>query len=211
MLRKGLAQVGKTGWAYILDRATGKPLIGIDEKPVPQEPRQATAATQPFPVGDALVPQQIDIAPEGHELVNEGRIFTPFVEQGADLDAARRARTGRRVPTIPRTHWLYVCANETGNGARADTRQFAPPTFKESFRGGDYVGAGAAEQWHLLGARCARRTSDRVAEALEGRLLQRLAGDRGRPRVRRPQRRAAHRARCRATARGCGNSRPKRR
>ena len=31
-MRKGLAQVGKTGWAYILDRETGKPLIGIDER-----------------------------------------------------------------------------------------------------------------------------------------------------------------------------------
>ena len=25
-------QVSKTGWAYILDRATGEPLIGIDER-----------------------------------------------------------------------------------------------------------------------------------------------------------------------------------
>ena len=71
--------MGKTGWAYILDRETGKPLIGIDEKPVPQEPRQKTAATQPFPRGEAIVPQLIEIAPEGHALVNDGRIFTPFV------------------------------------------------------------------------------------------------------------------------------------
>ena len=68
---QGLAQVGKTGWAYILDRATGQPLIGIEERPVPQEPRQATAATQPYPQGDAIVPQQVDIAPEGYQLVNQ--------------------------------------------------------------------------------------------------------------------------------------------
>ena len=42
-MRKGLAQVGKTGFTYLLDRATGEPLIGIEERPVPQEPRQATA------------------------------------------------------------------------------------------------------------------------------------------------------------------------
>ena len=78
-MRKAIAEVGKTGWAYILDRETGTPLIGIDEKPVPQEPRQATAKTQPFPRGDAIVPQLIEIAPEGHALVNDGRIFTPFV------------------------------------------------------------------------------------------------------------------------------------
>ena len=76
--RKGIAQPSKTGWVYILDRTTGQPLIGIDERPVPQEPRQATAATQPYPRGDAFVPQSIDIAPEGYALVNGGKIFTPF-------------------------------------------------------------------------------------------------------------------------------------
>ena len=41
---------------YILDRIDGKPLIGIDEKPVAQEPRMKTARTQPFPIGDSFVP-----------------------------------------------------------------------------------------------------------------------------------------------------------
>ncbi len=54
--RKVLINAGKTGFLYILDRTNGKPLIGIYEKPVPQEPRIKTAATQPFPVGDAFVP-----------------------------------------------------------------------------------------------------------------------------------------------------------
>ena len=44
--RKGIAEAGRTGWVYILDRTDGKPLIGIDEKPVPQDPRQTTATTQ---------------------------------------------------------------------------------------------------------------------------------------------------------------------
>src|SRR3984885_3704265 len=43
-MRKALAAHSKQGWVYILDRATGKPLIGIEDKPVPQEPRQKTAA-----------------------------------------------------------------------------------------------------------------------------------------------------------------------
>ncbi len=55
-VRKAAAEASKTGWVYILDRITGKPLLGIDEKPVPQEPRQLTSATQPFPRGDAFVP-----------------------------------------------------------------------------------------------------------------------------------------------------------
>jgi len=31
---KGIGAPGKTGWLYLLDRETGKPLYGIDEKPV---------------------------------------------------------------------------------------------------------------------------------------------------------------------------------
>src|SRR2546427_11357619 len=80
-LRKAAAEASKTGWVYILDRVTGKPLIGIDEKPVPQEPRQFTSPTQPFPRGDAFVPHQIDVAVEDFPLVNQGRIFTRSEER----------------------------------------------------------------------------------------------------------------------------------
>ncbi len=55
--RKALAEASKTGWVYLLDRTNGTPLVGIDEKAVPQAAENATAETQPFPVGDALIPQ----------------------------------------------------------------------------------------------------------------------------------------------------------
>jgi quinohemoprotein ethanol dehydrogenase len=77
-IRKALAEVNKTGWAYVLDRVTGKPLLGIEERPVPQEPLQATAPTQPYPAGDAVMPQHVDIDTEDFDVVNGGRIFTPF-------------------------------------------------------------------------------------------------------------------------------------
>ncbi len=54
--RKILMHAGKTGLMYILDRTNGKPLIGIPETPVPQDPRMKTAATQPIPIGDSFVP-----------------------------------------------------------------------------------------------------------------------------------------------------------
>ncbi len=56
-MRKALAAHSKQGWVYILDRVTGKPLIATDEKPVPQDARQKTAATQPIPAGDPTAPQ----------------------------------------------------------------------------------------------------------------------------------------------------------
>jgi len=78
--RKGIAQAGRTGWVYILDRTNGKPLIGVEERPVPQEPRQKTAKTQPFPIGDAIVPQCAEPMPaSGYE--KAGCIFEAFWEE----------------------------------------------------------------------------------------------------------------------------------
>src|SRR6185295_8963328 len=116
--RKAIVEVGKTGFAYILDRETGKPLIGIDEKPVPQEPRQKTAATQPFPRGDAIVPQFIEIAPEGHTLVNDGRIFTPFVGENPTIVAPGIWGGASWPPSSydPVQQRLYVCASSVING-----------------------------------------------------------------------------------------------
>ena len=53
---KGIGAPGKTGWLYMLDRETGKPLYGIDEKPVPQSAEQKTAATQPIPRNGEFIP-----------------------------------------------------------------------------------------------------------------------------------------------------------
>jgi alcohol dehydrogenase (cytochrome c) len=111
--RKALAQPGKTGWVYILDRVTGQPIVGIDERPVPQEPRQATARTQPYPRGDAFVPQSIAIPPEGYRVVNQGRIFTPFWTEA--IVAKPGQSGGANWPPSSydqETGYLYVCGTD---------------------------------------------------------------------------------------------------
>jgi quinoprotein glucose dehydrogenase len=47
-----LLTVNKNALAFILDRVTGKPIFGVEERPVPQShvPGEATSPTQPFPV-----------------------------------------------------------------------------------------------------------------------------------------------------------------
>ena len=47
-----VAAIGKTGLLFLLDRVTGKPIYGVEERPVPQSdvPLERTAKTQPFPV-----------------------------------------------------------------------------------------------------------------------------------------------------------------
>ena len=140
-LRRGLAEPGKTGWVYILDRETGEPLIGIEERPVPQEPRQATAATQPYPIGDAFVPQHVDIAPAGYPpLVNQGRIYTPFWTEGVVMKPSHTG--GANWPGSaydPETGYLYVCATDRMSffsGGRED--EPLPPQQGERFVGGTF-------------------------------------------------------------------------
>ena len=136
--RKALVEVSKTGWAYILDRVTGEPIVGIDEQPVPQEPRQATAATQPFPRGDAVVPQHVDIAPEGIPLVNDGRIFTPFLGEDPTIVMPGIWGGASWPPSAydPRAQHLYVCASSVLNGYTGG----GDANFPAPVEGGRYAG-----------------------------------------------------------------------
>ncbi|MGI6456751.1 MAG: pyrroloquinoline quinone-dependent dehydrogenase [bacterium] len=90
--------VGKTGFAYVLHRETGKPLFPVEERPVPQSdiPGEQVYPTQPFPLKPpALVRQKLtlddlsDLDEETHDFVvkrfrelrSEG-IFTPPSPEG---------------------------------------------------------------------------------------------------------------------------------
>jgi alcohol dehydrogenase (cytochrome c) len=143
-LRKGLAQPSKTGWVYILDRTNGTPLVGIDERPVPQEPRQATAATQPFPRGDSFVPQRIDIAPEGFTLENDGKIFTPF---WTDREVPIKPSFGGGANWPPSSYdpasgYLYVCAQDRIGIFRADPLTSERPLAGERYVAGVFGASG---------------------------------------------------------------------
>jgi alcohol dehydrogenase (cytochrome c) len=104
--RKGIAEAGRTGWVYILDRTNGKPLIGIEERPVPQEPRQKTAKTQPYPIGDATVPQCAQPM-EGYE--KAGCIFETFWEEPVLIQPSGQGGTNwSPMPYNPETGFFYV-------------------------------------------------------------------------------------------------------
>ena len=97
---KAVAQVSKQGFTYVFDRATGKPVWPIEERPVPQTnvPGEKTAATQPFPTKPPpFVPQGIskddliDFTPEMRAEAEKtlanysyGPLFTPPTVLGAD-------------------------------------------------------------------------------------------------------------------------------
>jgi alcohol dehydrogenase (cytochrome c) len=141
-VRKAAAEASKTGWVYILDRITGKPLIGIDEKPVAQDPRQLTSPTQPFPRGDAFVPHEMEIAPEDFPLVNQGRIFTPFWTDG--VVAKPSPRGGANWPPSsydPSTNYFYVCGSDSANIFKGGDENQAMPREGERFLGGAFGGS----------------------------------------------------------------------
>src|SRR5262249_14965354 len=98
---------GKTGFLYILDRGTGKPLIGIVEKPVPQEPRIKTAMTQPYPIGDPFVP----ICPPPGDTTSNC-LFTPYWDQIVVLAIGNSGgNASAPVAFSPRTNLVYVPGN----------------------------------------------------------------------------------------------------
>jgi quinohemoprotein ethanol dehydrogenase len=106
--RKILMHAGKTGFLYILDRATGKPLIGIPEKPVRVDARMKTAATQPFPIGDSFVPtcpEPDSVAPG----VETGCIFTPYWEKTVVVAPGTQGGNAWAPSTFsPKTRLVYV-------------------------------------------------------------------------------------------------------
>jgi quinohemoprotein ethanol dehydrogenase len=101
-MRKALAAHSKQGWVYILDRQTGKPLIPVEEKPVPQDPRQKTAKTQPVPAGDPTAPQCAEPI-QGFE---RGCMYTPM---WSDTKIAQPSASADWAPGAydPRTGYLY--------------------------------------------------------------------------------------------------------
>lgn len=88
-----LAQPSKMGHLFVLDRETGKPIFGVEERPVPASkiPGEQSSRTQPFPLKPAAYTVQnftldevTDLSPESRDYVLDqlsaftlGPIFTP--------------------------------------------------------------------------------------------------------------------------------------
>jgi PQQ-dependent dehydrogenase (methanol/ethanol family) len=114
--RKVLMHAGKTGFLYILDRTNGKPLIGIEERPVPQEKRMKTAATQPFPVGESFVPT----CPEPGSVQSTYKsscIFGAYWEEPVVMTPGTQGGVSWAPMTFnPRTGLVYVAGSIINSG-----------------------------------------------------------------------------------------------
>jgi quinoprotein glucose dehydrogenase len=124
-----VAQVSKTGWVYLFERVTGKPLYAIEERPVPQSdlPGEKTYPTQPFPTNPPAFSRQgisrddlTNISSEAHAFVVEqlkdfrfGPMFTPpGKKETIVLPGYHGGALWGGASFDPETEWLYVNHNE---------------------------------------------------------------------------------------------------
>lgn len=114
--RKILMHAGKTGMMFILDRTNGKPLIGVEERPVEQEPRMKTAKTQPFPIGDPFVP----ICPEPGSVSAEFKSTCVFgaywIEPVVMAPGTLGGLSWAPMTFSPQTKAIYVCGTVINSG-----------------------------------------------------------------------------------------------
>jgi PQQ-dependent dehydrogenase (methanol/ethanol family) len=128
-----IGAASKTGWVYILNRETGKPILGINEKKVPQLKGKAAkyanlSKTQPFPVGQPFTSQCSTRkqwpkpAPDGKPYI-VGCIFTPYAYvkgQPSFLASTPSAEGGvdwQPSAYNPNTHFEYLCSINGGGTA----------------------------------------------------------------------------------------------
>ena len=93
-----VVQLCKSGYVFVLDRATGKPVFGVEEKPIPKGGMEddKLSPTQPRPLKPPPVSHQgfrrediTDISPEAHahvlkifEASASGELYTPNRKEG---------------------------------------------------------------------------------------------------------------------------------
>ena len=132
--RKAIAAMRTDGYLFMLDRVTGKPLGRIDERRVPQDAFQKTAATQPYPVGaDHVLPDCDDWKkqpiPRGFEL---GCFFTPASAEKPNLLVPVYGMRATPMAFDPQTQFFYVTGNA---GLQWFRRGEDPNFFSLSFNG----------------------------------------------------------------------------
>ena len=130
--KDAVAQATKTGHVFVLDRETGKPLFGVEERKVPvtEIEGEASSPTQPFPLKPVPFVRQkyteadiSNISPAAEKYIkerlkkirNEG-IFTPSSVQGSLIFPGFRGGAEWNGGAYdPETGILYINANEIPN------------------------------------------------------------------------------------------------
>jgi len=111
--RKAIAAMRTDGYLFMLDRVTGKPLGRIEDRRVPQDAFQKTAAAQPYSVGaDPVLPDcdywRQQPVPKGFEV---GCFFTPASLQRLALLEPVYGMRATPMAFDPQTRFFYATGN----------------------------------------------------------------------------------------------------
>lgn len=111
--RKAIAAMRTDGYLFMLDRVTGKPLGRIEDRRVPQDAFQKTAAAQPYSVGaDPVLPDcdywRQQPVPKGFEV---GCFFTPALLQRLALLEPVYGMRATPMAFDPQTRFFYATGN----------------------------------------------------------------------------------------------------
>jgi quinoprotein glucose dehydrogenase len=126
-----VVQATKTGYLWVFERKTGRPLWGVEERAVPKStvPREWTAAKQPFPKSPpALVRQGFsdeeitNVSPESTAHIKErikslklqyrGMYTPPSLEGTLFMPGYHGGATWSGAAYDPTTNWAYVNVND---------------------------------------------------------------------------------------------------
>ena len=141
-----VAQAGKTGFLYVFERLTGKPLWPIEDRPVPASvvPGEVSARTQPFPTRPApfarqqFRPEDVNpfVGPEEQDQLrrsvrqaaNEG-LFTPssHLRHHIQFPGAWGGANWGSTAADPATGMLYVRSLEMPSYRRMSESKPQPP------------------------------------------------------------------------------------
>ncbi|MGH9717876.1 MAG: PQQ-binding-like beta-propeller repeat protein [Candidatus Acidiferrales bacterium] len=132
--RKAIAGMRTDGYLFMLDRTTGKPLMKIENRSVPQDAFQKTAKTQPYPVGAEPVLPDCDYwrkqaIPAGFEV---GCFFTPASLDKPNLLGPVYGMRANPMAFDPQTRFFYASGNA---GLQWFRRAKDPDYFSLSFTG----------------------------------------------------------------------------
>jgi quinohemoprotein ethanol dehydrogenase len=111
--RKAIAAMRADGYLFLLDRETGRPLMPIEERKVPQDARGRTVPTQPMPSGaERMLPDCDDWKkqpmPSGFEL---GCFFAPASLEVPNLLTPSWGMRVTPMSYSPQTGYFYAIGN----------------------------------------------------------------------------------------------------
>jgi quinoprotein glucose dehydrogenase len=143
-----VAEASKTGFLWVFDRVTGKPLWPVEERPVPKSPMQGeeTWPTQPFPSKPAIFARQAFtskalspyLTPKEHDRLkkridaarNSGLFTPPSTQDTVEMPGNNGGANFGGVASDPVHGWIYIISKDLPSMLKLTLSATAAPSTK---------------------------------------------------------------------------------